>query len=437
MVTPAAGNRLWSGGARRPLVTFLVLLLVALAVWGAWVLSHRAGQGGGGRFGRGGAPATTVGVAKAARADVPIVLESLGTVTPQATVTVRPQVSGTITEMLFREGQMVKRGQALAVIDPRPLRMALLNAQGQLARDQAQLTNAELTLKRYQTLLAQDSIARQDVDTQAALVRQLRGTVQADEAAVGTARLNLGYSRVIAPVSGRVGLRAIDVGNYISAGDANGIVVLTQITPIDVAFTVPQDQVPQLQARAAASTLPVTALDRTRTIELGQGTFLTLDNRVDTTTGTVRAKARFANADGRLFPNEFVNVRLNLQTLRDVVVVPPTAVRTGPQGQFVWVLQGDHTVAMRKVTTGPTSATRTAVTSGLKPGETVITEGADRLTEGARVQLPGERPAAGGPAGRGGRNGGRGRRDGNGDGRRPASASPGAAGGGAPASAAR
>jgi multidrug efflux system membrane fusion protein len=409
MDTPAAGRRLWSGGARRPLTAFLVLLLIALVVWGAWALSHRAGSGGpGGRFGRRGPPATTVGVAKAVRADVPIMLDSLGTVTPEATVTVRPQVSGTIVSILFREGQMVKRGQALAVIDPRPLQMALLTAQGQLARDQAQLSNAELTLKRYETLLAQDSIARQDVDTQAALVRQLRGTVQADQASVGTARLNLGYSRVIAPVSGRVGLRAVDVGNYISAGATNGIVVLTQIAPIDVEFTVPQDEVDQVQARAARSPLPVIAYDRTRTAELGQGRFSTLDNQVDTTTGTVRAKARFANADGELFPNQFVNVRLELNTLNNVVVVPPTAVRTGPNGQFVWLLQAGHTVTMRKVTTGPTSATETAITSGLQPSDTVITEGADRLTESARVQLPGERPLVG-PGGRGGRQGGRGR----------------------------
>jgi multidrug efflux system membrane fusion protein len=328
----------------------------------------------------------------------------LGTVTPAATVTVSPQVSGTITQILFREGQMVRKGQALAVIDPRPLQMALLQAQGALARDQAQLANARLLLGRNQTLLAQDSIARQDVDTQAALVRQLEGTVTTDRAAVGTAQLDLGYSRVVAPVAGRVGLRVVDVGNYIAAGAANGIVVLTQIAPIDVEFTLPQDDVPQVQAQSAQGTLPVTALDRTKTLVLEQGAFSTLDNQVDTTTGTIRGKARFANADGKLFPNQFVNVRINLQALKDAIVVPVTAVRTGPSGTFVWKLLPDKTVTMVKVVQGPGTATMVSVARGLDAGDKVITEGGDRLTEGARVQLPGDKPGAAG-GGRGSQGG--------------------------------
>jgi len=404
--------------ARRPVRRVLVIacvLLALVAIAGlAWMLAHRGGAtDGAGQGGRRGRPATTVGVAAAKVADVPITLEALGTVTPAATVTVRPQVSGVITQILFREGQMVNRGQALAVIDPRPLQMALLSAQGQLERDQAQLANAQLTLERYRTLLAQDSIARQDVDTQAALVRQLQGSITADRAAVGTARLNLGYSRIIAPVSGRVGLRVVDVGNYISAGDAAGLVVLTQVAPIDVVFTLPQDDVPRVQVRAAQATLPVTALDRTRTMTLGEGAFSTLDNRIDTTTGTVKAKARFANGAGALFPSQFVNVRIGLDTLRGAVTVPVTALRTGNDGDFVWLLNPDRTVARRKVTRGPATVDQVVISDGLKAGERVITEGGDRLTEGGRVQLAGDRPNRQGGAGGGHR---RHRREGGGGG---------------------
>ena len=404
--------------ARRPVRRVLVIacvLLALVAIAGlAWMLAHRGGAtDGAGQGGRRGRPATTVGVAAAKVADVPITLEALGTVTPAATVTVRPQVSGVITQILFREGQMVNRGQALAVIDPRPLQMALLSAQGQLERDQAQLANAQLTLERYRTLLAQDSIARQDVDTQAALVRQLQGSITADLAAVGTARLNLGYSRIIAPVSGRVGLRVVDVGNYISAGDAAGLVVLTQVAPIDVVFTLPQDDVPRVQVRAAQATLPVTALDRTRTMTLGEGAFSTLDNRIDTTTGTVKAKARFANGAGALFPSQFVNVRIGLDTLRGAVTVPVTALRTGNDGDFVWLLNPDRTVARRKVTRGPATVDQVVISDGLKAGERVITEGGDRLTEGGRVQLAGDRPNRQGGAGGGHR---RHRREGGGGG---------------------
>jgi multidrug efflux system membrane fusion protein len=403
----ARARTLWAEGGtgRRALIILLVLAVIVAVIWLAVMLAHRSagdGQGGGGR--RGGRPSTTVGVATATRADIPITLDALGTVTPAATGTGRPQVSGTITQILFREGQMVRKGQALAVIDPRPLQMALLQAQGALARDQAQLANARLLLGRNRTLLAQDSIARQDVDTQAALVRQLEGTVTTDRATVGTAQLNLGYSRVVAPVAGRVGLRVVDVGNYIAAGAANGIVVLTQIAPIDVEFTLPQDDVPQVQAQSAQATLPVTALDRTNTRVLDQGTFSTLDNQVDTTTGTIRGKARFANADGKLFPNQFVNVRINLQALKDAIVVPVTAVRTGPSGTFVWKLLPDKTVTMVKVVQGPGTATMVSVARGLEAGDKVITEGGDRLTEGARVQLPGEKPGAAG-GGRGGQGG--------------------------------
>lgn len=413
----ARARSVWSGSAARPrrrvLIVFIVLAALAAAIWLAVSLANRpAGPGGhggaGGRMGRGGPGATTVGVATATLSDIPITLDALGTVTPTATVTVTPQVAGVITEILFREGQMVKRGDALAQIDPRPFQIALMQAQGALARDEAQLANARILLKRDQTLLAQDSIARQDVDTQAANVGQLQGTVLADQAAIRNAQLQLGYSRITAPVSGRAGLRQVDVGNYVSVGASGGIVVITEVTPIDVQFTVPQDDVPRIQSQIGGGRMTAVALDRTRTVTLDQGVFSTLDNQIDPTTGTVRAKARFDNLKGALFPQQFVNVRLNLKTLKGVVSVPVTAVRTGPQGEFVWILRPDRTVTKRNVTPGPATATLASVTGGLQAGERVITEGGDRLTEGAHVMLPGDRPSFGGAGGRGGRHGGQG-----------------------------
>jgi multidrug efflux system membrane fusion protein len=377
----------------------IALAILAGVVWLAWSLMHapksEGGAGGpGGGFGGGGrrgGPASTVAVATAAQTDLPVVIEALGTVTPAATVTVRPQVSGVITQMLFKEGQMVRAGQPLAQIDPRQFQMDLLQAQGALTRDQAQLASAQVTLARYQTLLTQDSIARQDVDTQAATVKQLQGSVMADRAAVGTARLNVGYARIVAPVSGRVGLRVVDAGNYIGAGDATGVAVITTVSPIDVEFTVPQDDVPRIAARAnTGAALPVTALDRTRTTTLDKGTFSTLDNLIDTGTGTVKAKARFANAGGTLFPSQFVNVRLELDTIRNAVVVPATALRQSSDGAFVWVLGAGQVVNKRKVTAGPSTTTQVSIVSGLKVGEKVITEGGDRLREGGKVQLPGQ-----------------------------------------------
>jgi multidrug efflux system membrane fusion protein len=399
----------------------IALAVLAGVVWLAWSLMHApkdAGGGpggpGGGGFGGGGGrrgPASTVAVATATQTDLPVVIEALGTVTPAATVTVRPQVAGVITQVFFKEGQMVRAGQPLVQIDPRQFQMDLLQAQGNLTRDEAQLASARVTLSRFQTLLAQDSIARQEVDTQAATVKQLQGSVMADNAAVGTARLNVGYARIVAPVSGRVGLRVVDVGNYIGAGDAGGVAVITTVSPIDVEFTVPQDDVPRIAARANSGvTLPVIALDRTRTTTLDKGTFSTLDNVVDTGTGTVKAKARFANAGGTLFPSQFVNVRLELDTIRGAVVVPATALRQSSDGAFVWVLGEGQTVHKRKVTSGPSTTSQASIVSGLKVGEKVITEGGDRLREGGKVQLPGQ------AAGRMGQGKGKGQRAGKGQG---------------------
>jgi len=380
----------------------IALAVLVGIVWLAWTLMHApngegggaggpGGPGGGFGGGRRGGPASTVAVATATQADLPVIIEALGTVKPAATVTVRPQVSGVITQVMFKEGQMVRAGQPLVQIDPRQFQMDLMQAQGNLTRDEAQLASAQVTLTRYQTLLAQDSIARQDVDTQAATVKQLQGTVMADRAAVGTARLNVGYARIVAPVSGRVGLRVVDAGNYIGAGDAGGVAVITTVSPIDVEFTVPQDDVPRIAARAnGAGVLPVIALDRTRTTTLDKGTFSTLDNLVDTGTGTVKAKARFPNAGGALFPSQFVNVRLELNTIQGAVVVPATALRQSSDGAFVWVLGEGQVVHKRKVTSGPSTTTQVSIVSGLKVGEKVITEGGDRLREGGKVQLPGQ-----------------------------------------------
>ncbi len=397
-----------------------VLAMVGLAAL-AWYLTHRpagnpaggpaaagaapgarggARPGGGGGRGRGG-PATTVGVATAVQADIPVTLDALGTVVPAATATVRPQVSGVIQKIHFTEGQLVKEGQVLATIDPRPFEMALMQARGQRQRDEAQLDSARVTLARYRTLLEQDSIARQEVDTQAALVKQLEGTVMTDRASEGTARLNLGYASVKAPINGRVGLRTVDIGNLVGSGDANGIAVITQLSPIDVEFTVPQDQLPTLQERIAAKArMEATALDRTRSQALATGVFSALDNQVDVQTGTVRAKARFANADGKLFPSQFVNLRLQVNLIEDAVVVPVTALRHGANGDFVYVLNAkEKTVSMRPVTRGEATVDKVQVRTGLKAGEQVITEGADRLRDGAKVSLPGDRPA--GPRGAG------------------------------------
>lgn len=408
---------------RRGLIGTAVVLALLAVVALAWYLVQRepaapAGARPGGRAGA----ATTVGTAVAARADVPITVEALGTVTPAATVTVRPQVSGVLQQVLFKEGQLVRRGQLLATIDPRQFEMALMQASGQRQRDEAQLENARLTLQRYRTLLAQDSIARQDVDTQAALVRQLEGTATTNRANEGTARLNLGYSRIVAPIAGRVGLRVVDIGNVVGPGDANGLATITQTAPIDVEFSLPQDRVPEVQAQVAAgAALPVVALDRTRATELATGRFSTLDNQVDVQTGTVRAKARFENQGETLFPNQFVNVRLQLRTIEGAVVVPVAALRNRSSGDFVYVLdRATRTVALRPVTRGPATDDQVVITRGLQAGETVITEGADRLKDGARVVLPGDAPASGA-----------------GGGRRERGARPGAAASGAPAMAPR
>lgn len=393
---------------RRSIIGAVVAIVLLAALGGlAWYLTRPAapgGAGGPGGFGGGRGGASTVGVATAEKSSIPVTLDALGTVTPQATVRVRPQVSGVLEKVLFKEGQMVRAGDLLATIDPRQFEMALQQSIGQRQRDEAQLDNAKVTLQRFKTLLDQDSIARQEVDTQAALVKQLEGTVVIDRASEGTARLNLSYTRVVAPVAGRVGLRAVDVGNMVSSSDANGVVLITQVSPIDVVFAVPQDKVGDLlQGGAAPAQIKATAFDRTRSTVLDTGVFASLDNQVDTTTGTVKAKARFNNAQLALFPSQFVNVQLQVRTLENAVTVPVTAVRQGSGGDYVYVLNEDRTVSLRNVKRGLATVDKIVIASGLQAGERVITEGADRLKDGSRVTLSGDAPrtAASGASGSG------------------------------------
>lgn len=398
---PAATPRKQLSRRSRVVGSLLALLILGGTGWLAWHLTHpdasKAGPSAAG--GRRGPVASTVGVATAESSSLPVILEALGTVTPQSTVKVRPQVSGVMEKVWFKEGQVVRAGDLLATIDARPFALALMQASGQRQRDEAQLASARVTLERFKTLLGQDSIARQEVDTQAALVKQLEGTVVIDKASEGTAKLNLSYARVVAPISGRVGLRTVDVGNVVSSSDANGIVLITQVSPVDVVFAVPQDMAGELQQSAVAGkTMQVTALDRTRSSVLESGVFASLDNQVDTTTGTVKAKARFANSKLALFPSQFVNVQLQLRTIDNAVTVPVAAMRRGNDGDFVYVLNAaERTVSLRPVQRGQATADKIQVASGLKAGEQVITEGADRLKDGAPVVLQGDAPA--GPRG--------------------------------------
>lgn len=339
-------------------------------------------------FGKGmGGPTPVVAVpARTGRIDVNI--DALGTVTPLRTVTVRSRVEGQLMRVHFREGQTVKQGQLLAEIDSRPFDVQLKNAEGQLARDQALLANARLDVERYRVLLAQDSIAKQQVDAQEALVKQYEGIVRSDQSQVENARLQLTYARITAPISGRVGLRAVDPGNIVRSGDASGIVVITELAPIGVVFTVPQDSLPAVMKRVqSGDQLAVEAWDREQKNRLARGRLLAVDNLVDVATGTVKLKATFRNEEEELFPNQFVNVRLRLETLEDQTVILQSAVQRGGRGLFVYVVREDNTVTARPVTLGPVDGARVAVLKGIEPGDRVVIDGIDRLREGTRVQI--------------------------------------------------
>jgi membrane fusion protein, multidrug efflux system len=334
------------------------------------------------------APRPVPVVVAAARArDMGVYLNGLGSVTAYQSVTVKSRVDGQLMRVLFREGQTVAAGDLLAEIDPRPFQVMLEQAEGQMARDEALLKNARLDLERYRTLAAEDSIASQQVDTQAALVRQDEGVVKADQGAIDNAKLQLTYCRITAPISGRIGLRLVDAGNIVHATDTTGLIVITQVQPIAVLFTIAEDSLPVvLDKLRRGQRLTVDAYDREMRRKLSSGFLLTVDNQIDTTTGTVRLKAEFANADLRLFPNQFVNARLQVDVERGATVVPAVAVQRGTGGTFVYVLKPDRTVTARKVTVGVADGDDVAVEQGVAVGEQVVVDGADRLREGARVE---------------------------------------------------
>jgi multidrug efflux system membrane fusion protein len=323
-----------------------------------------------------------------------IFLRSLGTVTAYNTVTVRSRVSGELVKVAFQEGQRVQAGDLLAQIDPRAFDVALAQARGVQQQNLAQLENARRDLKRYKALYAQDSIARQQLETQAALVHQYEGTVKSDQATVDNAKLQLTYARITAPISGRLGLRLVDEGNLVSTSDTNGLVVITQTQPIAVVFTLPETQLPQVLASVRTGhTLTVEAYDRADLRPIAMGTLETVDNQIDVTTGTVKLKARFDNADEALFPNQFVNTRLHVQTLKNAAVIPAAAVQRGSIGAFVFLLQADSTVIVQPVELGPADADMMVVKQGLKPGDQVVIEGTDRLRTGTKVEVATSAPS--------------------------------------------
>jgi membrane fusion protein, multidrug efflux system len=374
---------------------FWVLLVLAIVGAVAWYYPRPESQpktAGRSQFG-GPVP---VGVATVQKGDMPVTLTGLGTVTPLATVTVKTQINGYLTQVAFQEGQMVKKGDFLAQIDPRPYQVALEQAEGQLAKDQALLKNAQLDLVRYNTLVAQNSVATQTRDTQVSLVAQDQAAIKTDQAQVDAQKLNLVYAHIVSPVTGRVGLRQVDAGNYVQTSDANGIVIVTQLQPISVIFTLPEDNLPAvLKQLHAGASLAATAYDRTNTTELGKGNLETVDNQIDTTTGMVKLRAIFDNEQEILFPNQFVNVQLLVDTLRDTNIVPTAAIQHGAPGAFVYVVKPDQTAAVQQVKLGPGDGQHIAVLEGLQPGEKVVVDGSDRLREGAKVTLA----ATGSPGG--------------------------------------
>ena len=372
---PALNKALWVG-----------LVVILFAAFIAWLVPGKMHS----QMPRGTGGPQPVGVARAAKGPIDVTINALGTVTPLATVSVRPQVSGQVVRFTFHEGQMVNAGDVLAEIDPHTFQAQLDQAKGQLARDQALLTNARQELKRQQSLMKANATSQQNLDNQIATVKQYEGTVVSDAANVKAADVNFGYTKVTSPISGRAGIRQVDVGNFVSAGQSTAIVVVTQLQPISVLFTVPEDNVGAIMERFnSGEAMLVDAYDRGQIVKLATGRLVAVDSQVDTTTGTVKLRAMFDNEEGKLFPNQFVNVRLLVNTLQDQVVIPAAAVQRGASGTFVFVVKSDKTVQMRTITVGVQQGDKVAVTKGLNPGETVVTDGADRLRDGGEVTIPG------------------------------------------------
>lgn len=386
--------------SRRWLFGLLMVLVVAVLCWWFWPAKKSPESGaaapasagrsaGSARPGFGGsAEPTPVRVADVVTGDFPVYYKALGTVTAINTVNVRSRVAGELVKVNFQEGQRVKAGDLLAEIDPRSYEIALQQAQGTLAQNQAQLKNAQIDLQRYKDLFAEDSIARQTLDTQQALVGQYQGTIQTNQAAVNDAKLNLDFTRIRAPIAGRLGLRQLDIGNLVAANDTSALVVITQVQPITVAFTLPESELTPVLARyRSGAKLTVEAWDRGDTRKQATGVLGSLDNQIDTTTGTLKFKARFDNQDEALFPNQFVNVRLLSDTLKGVVLVPSAAVQYGVDGTFVYAMDGNDKVKIRQLKVGPTDGTNTVVEQGLAQGDRVVLEGTDRLRDGSRVEV--------------------------------------------------
>jgi multidrug efflux system membrane fusion protein len=362
----------------------LIVLAAAAAAVGWWLYGRQAAPPPARQNAL--AAVTSVVTAPAFTGDIDVTLNALGTVTSLATVTIRSQISGQLVRVAYQEGQMINKGDLVAEIDSRPYELALAQAQGALERDKALLQTAELDLKRYQDLVKTNAIPRQQLDTQTSLVVQNKGLVISDQAQIDVQKLNIAYCHIVAPVTGRAGLRLVDPGNYVTPGDTNGIVVITQLQPISGIFTVAEDNLPQIVKRLrAGATLPVTAFDRSGGTRLATGVLKTLDNQIDTTTGTLKLRAEFANEDESLFPNQFVNIQLLVDTLQGATIVPTSAIQRGAPGTFVYLVNADSTVTVKPVTLGPANAERIAIQSGLTPGDRVVIEGADKLRNGARV----------------------------------------------------
>ncbi|MES2869487.1 MAG: MdtA/MuxA family multidrug efflux RND transporter periplasmic adaptor subunit [Pseudomonadota bacterium] len=385
--------------SRRWLVALLVLLLIAGLCWWLWPSASKkaptdqpaghTSRSGMMRPGFGGSTqAVPVRVSEVTRGDFPIFYKALGTVTALNTINVRSRVAGELVKVHFKEGQKVKAGDLLAEIDPRSYQNALLQAEGTLLQNQAQLKNAQVDVQRYRGLYAEDSIAKQTLDTAEALVSQYQGTVKTNQAAVNDAKLNLDFSKIRAPISGRVGLRQLDVGNLVAANDATALVVITQTEPIVVSFTLPENDLELVLARyRSGAQLPVQAWDRGDRKELAQGVLSSIDNQIDITTGTLKFKALFENRDQSLFPNQFVNVRLLADTLKGVVLAPTAAIQYGTNGSFVYAMDGDNKVKIRSIKVGATDGDVSVIEEGLAPGDRVVLEGTDRLRDGGTVEV--------------------------------------------------